>query len=86
MKFKPKEDKVKHGLMIRPKYLILGVRRLGLSSGEKEIERREEEKKKKKKGRREEEENPGMEFMFGTFVWNISFGMESVEPMYGFVG
>ena len=25
---------------------------------------------KKEGGRREEEENPGLEFMFGTLVWN----------------
>ena len=46
----------------------------------------------KEEGRREVDQNPGLEFMFGTLVWNISFvwnislGVESMEPMYGFVG
>ena len=43
------------------------------------------ENERKEEGRREEEENQGLEFMFGTlhwnisFVWNISFDMECMD-------
>ena len=43
---------------------------------------RKEEEKKKEEGRREEEENPGLEFMFGNFlfmfgtlVWNFCMNL-----------
>ena len=51
--FKPKEDKAKHGLMIRPKYHFLASKVRAFQMGAKKEEKKEE-------GRREEE-NPGLE-------------------------
>ena len=44
-----------------------------------------EKKKKKREERREEEENPGLEFMFGTLVWNSCICKYGTY-LYGFVG
>ena len=80
----PKEDKAKHGLMIRPKYLILALARAQFW-GEKPFwvaflhlfkvlfgsKRRKGKKKKKKK---EEEKFKKSRFGISLFEWN--FGME----------
>ena len=50
--FKPKEDKSKHDLMIRPKYLHLVWEGYGFPVGEKEQERKEDERIRKKRRRR----------------------------------
>ena len=59
VKFKPKEEKAKHGLKIRPKISIFCMGRLGHYCGQKKKERREEEKKRRRRKSR-----------FGTLVWN----------------
>ena len=42
---------------------------------------------KQREGKEEEKKSRFGTFVFNiSFVWNISFGMESMEPMYGFVG
>ena len=81
VKFKPKEDKAKHGLKIRPKISIFCMGRLRHYGGQKEKERREEEKKKKI-----QVWNFSMEFMFGTSLLFRTLIYVSMEPMYGFIG
>ena len=83
--YKPKEDKAKHGLMIRAKISYFLAWECEGFTVEKE---RKEEENKKEEGRREEEGRRKkrrrrkskfeiscscMEFMFETLVWNISF-------------
>ena len=70
--FKPKEDKGKHGLMIRAKISHFLDGECEGFTVEKE---RKEEEKKKEEGRREEEEYLGLEvWKFLIHVWN--FGLE----------
>ena len=77
--FKPKEDKAKHCLMRRAKISHFLARvYAGEEKKRKRRKKKEEEKKKSRFG--------NFLFMYGTLVWNISFGMESMEPIYGFVG
>ena len=66
VKFNPKEDKVKHGLMIKPKYLILGGKSKGFPVGRR---RKREEKKRTKKGKRKKRRR--RKFRFGIHVWNF---------------
>ena len=52
--------------------------------------RKREEKKRRRRRKKEEEKKKKIQVwnscLGHLFVWNISFGMESMEPMYGFVG
>ena len=52
-------------------FLALKVRALRWRKRERKKRRRrkKEEEKKKEEGRSEEEENPGLEFMFGNFLF-----------------
>ena len=63
--YKPKEDKAKHGLMIRAKISHFLAWECEGFTVEKE---RKEEENKKEEGRREEEENPSLKFL--VHVWN----------------
>ena len=74
---KPKEDKAKHGLMIRTKisffFFFFALECEGFPVG-----RRRKREEKKEKRRREEEE---------IQVWNSCLEhLFCLEPMYGFVG
>ena len=66
--FKSKENKAKHGLMIRGKksHFLAGE----CEGFTMEKERKEEEKKEKEEGRRDKEENSGLEVWNISFVWN----------------
>ena len=81
--FKPKEDKAKHGLKIRPKKISFWNGNVRASRwGEGEREKRREEKKKEK-GRREEEENLGLKLLFGTsFLFGIFLLVWKVWNLY----
>ena len=77
--FKPKEDKVKHGLMIRAKIShFLAWECEGFTV---EKERKEEEKKRRRKMKKEEENKKKIQ------VWNISFLWNScLELLYMLYG
>ena len=54
-KLNQNKDKAKHGLKgRRPKYFILGMRKLGLYGGRREEKRRKEEEEKRKREKEEE--------------------------------
>ena len=79
-----KSDKAKHGLILKPKYLLVfGERRA--KRVRREEKRREEEKEKgdeRREGRREQE-SKGMEYYdfckeFYDFVWVLSCSLARV--------
>ena len=63
----------------RPKYLILGVSKLGPYERERDKGRKEEEGRRKKRRRRKSKFG-SMKFLFGTIIFVC------MEPMYGFIG